>query len=146
MTQVSNIPLSKDLEMEMHTLLQYVLLDLHTKDELNLFLEDLLTPTEKVMLGKRLAVAFLIDKGYDHRTIRRIMHMSLTTISSVHYWLKNKGVGYRMVIERMKKEKRWKERLNGLNTVMEKVFTLSVPEQIIQYKEYQQQKKKHVLV
>jgi len=146
MTQVSRIPLSKDLEAEMHALLQYVLADLRTKNEICLFLDDLLTPTEKVMLGKRLAIAFLIEEGHDHRSIQRIMHVSLTTVSSVHFWLKNRGDGYRMVIARMKKEKEWAGRLNKLNNVLEALFTLHLPENKRNYQNSQKTKGKGVLV
>ena len=65
MTQVSRIRLPKAVEDQMHGALRKALADLRTEEEVGEFLEDLLTPTEKIMLGKRLAIAILLDKGYD---------------------------------------------------------------------------------
>lgn len=140
MTQVSRIPLSKELEFEMHTFLQFALADLQTKHDVQVFLDDLLTPTEKVMLGKRLFIAFLIEEGHDHRTISTMMHVSLSTISSVHFWLKNKGEGYRYVIQRMKKEKKWVEQINRVNDLIESLFTLHLPEKTRAYRAYKRKR------
>lgn len=124
MTQVSRYPLSKDLEDEMHGLLRKVIVDLGNEKDVADFLDDILTPTEKVMIGKRLAIALLIEKRYDHRTIQSILHVSLTTISSVHYWLKNRGAGYRKVIHKVLTSEKWLEQLDRLNSILKEMLTL----------------------
>lgn len=124
MTQVSRFPLSKALEEEMHALFRRVIVDLHSERDVADFLDDLLTPTEKIMLGKRLAIALLIEKGYDHRTIHSILHVSLTTVSSVHFWLKNRGTGYRKVIRSILTDEKWNARLDRLNSLLKKFSTM----------------------
>ncbi len=104
MPQVSRLPLSKDLEAQMFTLFRNVLADLHKDSDIQEFLDDLLTPTEKIMLGKRLAIAFLLERGYTQRAIHTIMKVSVTTVSAVSLWLHHKGNGYRRVIERIQAE------------------------------------------
>lgn len=104
MAQVSRNPLARGLQEQMHKLFHKVLAELGTEMEISEFLDDLLTPTEKVMLAKRLAIAFLLDQGYDQRTIHTIMKVSVSTVNSVNFWLKYKGAGYRKVIGRIRKE------------------------------------------
>ena len=81
MTQVSRLPLPKKLEEQMYTLFRRVLSELHSEGDITDFLDDLLTPTEKVMLAKRLAIAFLLEKGYDQRAIHTILKVSTTTVT-----------------------------------------------------------------
>ena len=140
MTQVSRLSLPKALEEQMHTLLRRALADLHTESDIGDFLEDLLTPTEKTMLAKRFAIAVLLDKGYDQRTIHRIMSVSVATVNSVNYWLKNKGKGYRKVIEKIRREAQWREFLDTLDSVLERFFSLprtSDPARSMKSKEFQ---------
>ncbi|KKU80920.1 hypothetical protein A2875_03705 [Candidatus Gottesmanbacteria bacterium RIFCSPHIGHO2_01_FULL_46_14] len=124
MTQVSRIRLPKAVEDQMHGALRKALADLRTEEEVGEFLEDLLTPTEKIMLGKRLAIAILLDKGYDQRTIHSIMKVSVTTVSSVNYWLKQRGKGYRRVIDKMKSQEQWKQFTHELGKFLEDYFTV----------------------
>ncbi len=81
--QVSRLPLPKVLEEQMYELFRKALADLHTEDDVQAFLDDLLTSTEKVMLGKRFAIAVLLAKNYDYRAIQRIMKVSMSTVASV---------------------------------------------------------------
>lgn len=109
MTQVSKYPLSKALEEQMFNLFFRSLADLRLPSDIKEFLDDLLSPTEKTMLAKRLAIAMLLVRNYDHRTIKQTLKVSLTTISKVRFWLKNQGKGYRMVIDKFLKEEKWDE-------------------------------------
>lgn len=106
MSQVSRLPLSKGLETQMYSLFRKVLADFRTEKDVEDFLEDLLTPTEKIMLGKRFAIAFLLDQGYTQRAIHSIMRVSVTTVSAVSFWLHHKGVGYRKVIDKIRAEQK----------------------------------------
>jgi uncharacterized protein YerC len=123
MTQVSRFPLPKDLERQMFTLFRRVLVNLKSEEDVSDFLDDLLSPTEKMMLGKRLAIAFLLDKGYDQRTIRTILKVSLTTVNSVNYWLKHKGKGYRKVIRTIRQEEKWQEFFDKLDSALYEIFS-----------------------
>jgi uncharacterized protein YerC len=125
MTQISKLQLPKALENQMNTIFHRALADLRSEGEVSDFLEDLLTPTERVMLGKRLAIAVLLDKGYDQRTIHTIMKVSVSTVSSVNYWLKNKGSGYRNVLARLKNQKEWQELKAGLEDFLKTFFSAS---------------------
>lgn len=118
MTQISRMPLPKILEEQMHKILRKALAELHTEREVTVFLDDLLTPKEKIMIAKRLAIAVLLDRGYDQRTIHTIMKTSLTTVNGVNFWLKRQGKGYRLVLEKLKNEKDWQESKDDFETFL----------------------------
>ena len=123
MSQVSRFPLSKTLETQMFTLFRRVLADLHTESHIEELLDDLLTPTEKIMLGKRLAIAFLLEKGYDQRTIHSILNVSVSTVNGVNYWLKNKGVGYRRAIAMVRRDEKWHSFMQKLDDTFSDLFS-----------------------
>ena len=123
MTQVSRFPLPKILEEQMFVLFHRALADLRTEKDVSKFLEDLLTPSERIMLGKRLAIAVLLDKGYDQRTIHTIMKVSVSTVSSVNYWLKHQGSGYRIVLSKLKNQEEWRELKVGIEEFLKTFFS-----------------------
>ncbi len=123
MTQISRIPLPKSLEAQMFTLFRTVLADLHSEADIADLLDDLLSPTEKVMLGKRLAIAFLLDQGYDQRTIHTIMKVSVTTVNGVNYWLTHKGKGYRKAIGMVRTAQKWQGFMEKLDQTLRDIFS-----------------------
>ena len=123
MTQVSRIPIPVKLEQQIATLFQRVLTEVHSREHMTLFLEDLLTPTEKQMLGKRLAIAFLLEKGYDHRTIHKILKVSTTTVFLVNKVLQEKGNGYRTVIQMVRRDEKWVAFINSVDYGLEELFS-----------------------
>jgi uncharacterized protein YerC len=123
MTQISRVPLSKNLEEQMFTLFRRVLAELHSESDIADFLDDLLSPTEKIMLGKRLAIAFLLEKGYDQRAIHTILKVSTSTVNSVNYWLQHRGHGYRKVIGMVRKTERWQKFIEGLDHSLQEIFS-----------------------
>lgn len=63
------------------------------------FLNDLLSEPEKVMLAKRVAVAFmLLENKYTYHDISRTLKISFGTIAKVHSIFALKGEGYRKII------------------------------------------------
>jgi uncharacterized protein YerC len=124
MSQISRFPLPLTLEKEIHTALHQALADLHNQSEIQLFLTDLLTPTERIMLAKRLAIALLLDQGYDQRSIHTILKVSVSTVSAVNYWLKNQGKGYHLVITKLKTQKNWQQLKEELGEAVKDIFSV----------------------
>jgi len=123
MTQVSRYPLSKELQEQMFTLFRRVLADVHTEKDIADLLDDLLTPTEKIMLGKRLAIAFLLERGYDQRAIHSILKVSTTTVNTVNYWFQHKGRGYKKVIAMVRKTEKWVQFVENLDKSLQEIFS-----------------------
>jgi uncharacterized protein YerC len=80
-----------------------------SKGEVEDFFNDLLTPTERIVLAKRLAIAILLAKGYGYAAIRKTLHVSPPTIATVSIALRYKGEGYRRVVNKLLKEETIKD-------------------------------------
>lgn len=104
MSQVSKYPLSKNIADRIFEIFLNTFVRIHNKQEADQFISDLLTPTEKIMLAKRLAIAFLLEKGYEYRTVQRIIKVSSGTITSVNISRHHGSEGYKKVIAKIIKE------------------------------------------
>lgn len=124
MTQVSKYPISKPIADRIFEVFLKSLVKIRDQKEADQFISDLLTPTEKIMLAKRLAIAFLLQKGYDYRTIQKIIRVSTPTITSVSMAIQHGSEGYKNLIQRILKEEK-------LMTLIENSISqiLSVPAQ-----------------
>jgi uncharacterized protein YerC len=71
---------------------------LRGRDAVKLFLRDLLTPSERIMLGRRILIARRILAGQDYSEIKTGLRVGITTIARVHRWLKDEVPGYEQAI------------------------------------------------
>lgn len=109
MAQVSKYPISKEVEERVFEVLSEVISGLRLRSDINDFLEDFLSPIEKIMLAKRLSIALLLAKGYDYQAIRKTLRVSPPTIASVAISLKYAGKGYKRVVEKIIAEEKMGE-------------------------------------
>lgn len=101
MTQVSRRYLPPKVSGQIFDMFLSILSSLPSSSVTSSFVEDLLSPTEQIMLGKRLAIAYMIRKGYAQRSITSTLKVSLATVSKISLRLKTQGNGYTAVIDRM---------------------------------------------
>ena len=101
MTQVSRRYLPPKVSGQIFDMFLSILSSLGSPSVTSAFVEDLLSPTEQIMLGKRLSIAYMIRKGYAQRDIGNTLKVSLATVSKISLRLKTKGNGYTAVIDRM---------------------------------------------
>lgn len=78
-------------------------IDLKSVEDARLLLGDLLTRTEKIMIAKRLAIAVLLAKGYDYRSIINILKVSFTTINAILKQQVIDGRGYKKAVDKILK-------------------------------------------
>jgi TrpR-related protein YerC/YecD len=69
------------------------------------FLRDLMSSQEAEMFAKRLKIADLLLENLTYAEISRNLKVSPVTISRVHEWLKLSGDGYRVILEKISKQK-----------------------------------------
>ncbi|EKD87334.1 MAG: hypothetical protein ACD_36C00134G0003 [uncultured bacterium] len=98
MTQVSRIPLRKEVEQRVYEVLMESVAAATSKSTVSRLLDDLLSPTERLMIAKRLSIALLLLKKYDQRTISRWLKVSLGTVSKISLVLQKGHGGYQSVI------------------------------------------------
>ena len=72
------------------------------------FLNELLTPTERVMLAKRLAVILMLKKKYSFLMIRHILKVSPSTVARISLQYE-KGAYSKLLIEIKKQNSFWSE-------------------------------------
>ena len=113
MSQVSRRPLKKDVQERIFDILTDSILNINRTDDVYSFIQDLLSPTEQLMIAKRIAIAFMLHKGYNQRTISNALKVSVTTVNKVNNVLQISGKGYRRVIQSIiskdKQKEFWKQ-------------------------------------
>ena len=102
MTKISRRLLDQKLEEYIFAIFLKTITDLKTPTDVKNFLEDLLWPTEKIMLIKRLAIAIMLSKDYTYDEIDHTLKVSRTTIMNVSYFLKHgQNGGYQKVVQKV---------------------------------------------
>lgn len=109
MTQISKYPIPDSTHQRILEIFFGTLVRIKSKEEAYQFVKDFLTPTEQIMLSKRLAIAFLLEKDYDFRTISKVLRVSTTTISHVNLMRKYGSRGYKTMIEKILSEEKVKD-------------------------------------
>lgn len=100
MTQVSKHLLSKDVYDHIFDIFLSTLVQIRTKNSASEFLDEFLTPTEKIMLAKRLAIGILVAKKCDYREISQILKVSTATVGNVSS-LYRYGKSYNKVVDKL---------------------------------------------
>ncbi len=142
MVQVSRYPLKKEIEERVFGILLQAIASLKNPQEINEFLEDFLSPVEKIMLAKRLAIAVLLGKGYDYRQIREILRVTPGTIAAVNLKLKYAGRGYKKVVERILKEEKLGKIFEKIGKVVGVVLGEALPPKGGDWSKWQKAKRK----
>jgi TrpR-related protein YerC/YecD len=122
MAQVSKRYLHKKVEERITDLFRNSLSSLSTKERVALFLDDLLTTTEKIMLSKRLAIAFMLMKGQSYPSINDRLKVSDATIWNVKNNLTVNGKGFQMAIEQIMNKEKWEKFWQDLEHLFQELF------------------------
>lgn len=122
MSQVSKRVLGKQAEVRILDLLWISLSMLSTKQEITLFLDDFLTPTEKMMLAKRLTIAFMLIKGYGYPMINNRIKVSDQTIWNIKAILHHRGKGYKNTIKKIMEKENWEKFWNEMDHFFERLI------------------------
>lgn len=124
MSKISRRILDKELENKIFEVFLKAIVDIKNFAEAKNFIEDILSPTERIMLIKRLAIAVLLTKGKTYEYIDHTLKVSRATIMTVSLWLKHGKGGYRKVVDNILKIQN-RERL--IDNIEEILLRLSPP-------------------
>lgn len=100
MPQVSKRTLPKDREKQLLETLWEAFTQLRNKRDVQAFMDDLLTPVERIMVTKRLAIAVLLLKGWGYQSIREFLKVSNEPIARVAHLVKN-NKGYKLAVDKV---------------------------------------------
>lgn len=84
---------------------------LNGRKEIQGFLQELLTPTERIMLAKRLAAILMIKKGYRFTAVERALKLSPSSV--IRFWKLTKERPLTFIFKEMRRKeasrKFWEE-------------------------------------
>ncbi len=148
MSQVSRRPIKEDLLERMFEIMEKSLVKLKDQKEVTVFLQDFLSPTEKIMLAKRLAMALLLSRGWDHQAICQYLKVSTSTITSIKNKLRSKSSGYHRVIHQIESDKDWEQMWLDLGQAFDEILSSRVDahwktEKAAVYKKYHAKRAKY---
>ena len=119
MPHVSRYPLSGDLEKEIVNNLNVVLSSINKGEEMLFFLDSLLSSTEKIMLGKRIAIIILIDEGLKDSQISKMLHVTDITVAKMRLFNEVHGQGFKIALKKLEEQKRLKAFKDSLLSLAE---------------------------
>lgn len=114
MSQVSKRILPKNIQERLFQNFWEIFAQIKKPKDVALFLEDFLSPTEKIMLAKRLTIAILFSKGFDHRSISSLLKVSTSTVNNISMFLKTNSPGYKLLIRKYTQKEIFKEFIKDL--------------------------------
>lgn len=122
MPKVSRRVMNKQIEEKVLTLFSEVLGKLTRKEEIETFLSDFLSPTEYMMLAKRLAIVLLLSRGYNYEEIGNLLKVSSETVGRISLSAKRHGQGLKLAIDKILGEEKKKEFIMGLEKLLAKMI------------------------
>ena len=107
MIRISYFKIKEEDYNKIFSIFYKVIGETENKEEFNRILIDLLTPSERIMLIKRIAVIYLLIKDVDYLTICKVLKVSNGTVSKYRLLMED-SKGIVPVIKKMiKSEKVW---------------------------------------
>jgi uncharacterized protein YerC len=96
--------LTKKERMETLDALYTAASSIRGRDSVKMFLKDLLTESERIMLGRRVLIARKLLAGNTYENIEDTMRVGSDTIRRVERWLNDQLPGYEQAIKGLEKE------------------------------------------
>jgi TrpR-related protein YerC/YecD len=79
---------------------------LKDRNEVRLFLKDLLTPNEIAALMRRIEIAILLEAGFTYRQVSELLGVGMSKITSVQKTLSKDDNGYKIIIKRILEDRK----------------------------------------
>lgn len=127
MTQVSRNPLGKETNQEIQATLWWLLARLNNDFDIKNFLNGLLTKTEKIMLAKRLAIAFLLNRGYNYRDIGDALKVSTSTVVRINEAI-DRTDNYKIFITKLEKREELKKFAERFDRFIKGLASIAPPQ------------------
>ncbi|OGF81572.1 hypothetical protein A2924_02385 [Candidatus Giovannonibacteria bacterium RIFCSPLOWO2_01_FULL_44_16] len=104
MPHVSRRKLKKKVFKKISSELSDFITKASSSQEIGWIFRELLTPTEKIMFSKRLALFLMLERRYSFASIGRTLKITPQTV--VRFWKKTKEPGYAPLVKRVEKNKK----------------------------------------
>ena len=120
--QISKKDVSYRIEKKIFRSLFQVLADLKRPGDVEMFLNDVLSETEKTVLAKRLGIAYYLNKGKSYEAIRQDLKVSSATIANVQKWMEEGGEGLSMALRAIEADEWAGEMADKIGEQLKRVF------------------------
>ncbi|MFH1280987.1 MAG: Trp family transcriptional regulator [Candidatus Beckwithbacteria bacterium] len=120
--QVSKKDINKKIEDKIFRNLYQVLADLRKPSDIEMFLSDTLSKTEKTVLAKRLGIAYYLNGNKSYEQTRKELRVSSATIANVQKWMESGGEGLRLALKTIEADEWASEMTNKISDSVKKVF------------------------
>lgn len=117
MPQVSRKKLPTKIQQKIDSSFYEAVSSIKGDKEVELFLKDLLTPTERVMIPKRLAIAILLSKGYSNGVICSQLNVTQSTVAAVARTLEFSS-GFKKVIDKLRNNEAWRSMWQDIENLL----------------------------
>lgn len=110
MTRISRKKLKKEVLDKIHNRFTKTIVDLHGKSG-SVFIEELFTPTEKIMFAKRLAGLLMIAQGISPYKVSKLLRLSFSTTARMQIDIENKKYPSieKIILNKKEKDEFWAE-------------------------------------
>ena len=105
MPHLSKSRLNKKTEADIKQTFSMVLSNITKEDEMNGFLNSLLSLTENLMLSKRLAIVLLLSENVPASRIASVLHVTRETVARVELLYQVKPDGYKTALKKISNQK-----------------------------------------
>ena len=109
MTHVSRKKLDNKVLTKILDFLVISLADIKNQEEMSGFLGSFFTETERLMLAKRLGIAYLLSEGLSEDRICEVLSIGKPTVSRIKLWMKTDGKGYEIALKALRKNENFEE-------------------------------------
>ena len=123
MAQVSKYLISDRIYKRCWEIFAKTLIGIKDSKDFEIIVEDLFTPTERVMFAKRLSIALLLMQGYEYRSIAKVLRVSFPTIRDTNMKLKYSS-GYQRAVGKILKDEKFTEYFNKIAQAVVSVGTI----------------------
>lgn len=114
--------ISKNTEKRIFEIFIHAITNCHNDKHVTALIADVLTPTERIMIAKRLCIAYLLLKGKSYDYIANVLKVSRTTIGFVAFNLKEKGDGYRYTLSKLISSEKLHQFIEQLDTIFDNIL------------------------
>ena len=108
MPHISKYQLNKKAEEEIIANLNTALTFINSGEDMINFINSLLSPTERIMIAKRLAMIILIESGVKDSEISNLLHVTNGTVAKMRLFYEARGTGFKIALKKLEEQKRLK--------------------------------------
>lgn len=120
--QVSKVRLEAKIKKEVFNDFYQALVDFKKSEDIKIFCQDFLTKAEQIILAKRLAIAYWLEKDKSYDEIKNSLKVSSATIANVDKMMSRGKRGFALALKKIEAN-RWASNLaEKISRKLKKVF------------------------